>query len=59
MQQALFKCEMPRLELKNSLRFLAIKRCQGTTNEKLLRDHKARQRSWRICAPLVVKLLID
>ena len=58
MQQALLKCEMPRLELKSSRSFLAIKRCQWTKNKKLLSDHEARQKSWRICAPLVVKLLM-
>jgi hypothetical protein len=29
MQQALFKCETPQLELKSLATFLCIKRCQG------------------------------
>ena len=37
MQQALFKCEMPRLELKSSRSFLAIKRCQGTKSKKVIK----------------------
>jgi hypothetical protein len=34
MLQALFKCEMPRLELKSWRTFLAIKRCQQTKIQK-------------------------
>jgi hypothetical protein len=36
MQRALFKCETPRLELKSSRSFLAIKhcQCQGTKSKK-------------------------
>jgi hypothetical protein len=30
---------------------------RGQKVKKLLSDHEARQKSWRICAPLVVKLL--
>jgi hypothetical protein len=41
MQQASFKCEMPRLELKSSWSFLAIKHCQRTKRKKLLSDHEA------------------
>jgi hypothetical protein len=37
---------------------IAIKHCQGTKLEKLLSNHEARFISWRIYAPLVVKLLI-
>ena len=36
MQQASFKCEMPRLEPKKSWTFLAIKRCQGTKSKKVI-----------------------
>ena len=57
MGQASYKCEMPRLELKSSRSFLAIKRCEGTKLEKLLSDHETQFISWRIYAPLVVKLL--
>ncbi len=35
MRQALFKCKMPRLELKSLQSFLAIKRCQGTKSKKV------------------------
>jgi len=56
MQQASYKCEIPQLELKSSRTFLAIKRCQGTKLDKFLNNHEARQKSWRIYAPLVVKL---
>jgi hypothetical protein len=35
MQQASFKCETPRLELKSLRAFLAIKRCQGTKSNKV------------------------
>ena len=34
MRRASFKCEMPRLELKSSWSFLAIKRCEGTKSKK-------------------------
>jgi hypothetical protein len=60
MRQASLKCEMPRLELKSSRSFLAIKRCQQIKSKKvllkkvvayyapirvkLLRDHKASQK---------------
>ena len=37
MQQASFKCEMPRLELKSSQSFLAIKRCLGTKSKKVIK----------------------
>jgi hypothetical protein len=37
MQQASFKCETPRLELKSSAKFLAIKRCQGTKSKKVIK----------------------
>ena len=37
MQQALFKCETPRLEPESSAKFLAIKRCQRTKNEKVIK----------------------
>ncbi len=48
---------MPRLELKSSRTFLAIKCCQGTKSKKFLSNHEACQKSWCIDAPLVVKLL--
>jgi hypothetical protein len=44
MRQALFKCELPRLELKSSGSFLAIKRWQGTKVKMLLSDYKSRKK---------------
>jgi hypothetical protein len=41
MRQVSFKCEVPRLELKSSQSFLAIKRCQRTKSKKFLSDHGA------------------
>ena len=57
MQQALFKCKMLQLELKSSLSFIAINIGRGQKVKKLLSDHEAQFTSWRIYAPLVVKLL--
>jgi hypothetical protein len=37
MQQALFKCEMPQLELKSLQSFLAINRCQGTKSKTVIK----------------------
>jgi hypothetical protein len=37
MRQALCKCEMPRLKLKSSRAFLAIKRCEGTKLGKVIK----------------------
>ena len=37
MRQASFKCEMPRLELKSSRSFLAIKRWQGSKSQKVIK----------------------
>ena len=48
---------MPRLELKSSRSFLAIKRVSGQKVKKLLSDHEARQKVGRIFAPIAVKLL--
>jgi len=59
MRRASYKCGMARLELKSSRTFLAIKRSQETKRKKDLSNHKACQKSWRIYAPLVVKLLIN
>jgi hypothetical protein len=59
MQQALFKCETTRLELKSSRSFLAIKRCQRTKSKKaikLLRSSIYKLAHMRH-APLVVKML--
>jgi hypothetical protein len=53
MQQALLKCEIPRLELKSSRSFLTIKRCQRTKSKKVINRSRG-----HISATLVVKLLI-
>ena len=42
MQQASFKCEMPRLELKSSWSFLAIKRFQRTKSKKVINSLPAK-----------------
>ena len=52
------QCEMPCLELNSLRTFLCIKRCEGKKLEKLLSNHESQFISWRICAPLVVKLLL-
>ena len=60
MRQASCKCETPRLELKSSQTFLAIKRWKGTKIGKVIkqsRNHEAQFISWCLYAPLVVKLL--
>ena len=51
MQQALFKCETPRLKLKSSQTFLAIKRCEGTTIGKVIKHLRSSKLRWsHICA---------
>jgi hypothetical protein len=57
MQQALFKCETPRLELKSSQSFLAIKRCQRTKIRKVIKLARSSKKSGRISATIAVKLL--
>jgi hypothetical protein len=37
MQEAAKKCVTPRLELKSSPKFLAIKRCQWTKSKKIIK----------------------
>ncbi len=51
MRQASFKCEMPRLELKSSRSFLAIKRWQQTKIGKVIKLARSSLKSWaHICA---------
>ncbi len=51
MQQALCKWEMPRLELKSSRSFLAIKRYQRTKSKKVFKLARSSLKSWaHICA---------
>jgi hypothetical protein len=57
MRQASFKCETPRLELKSSQSFLAIKRCQGTKSKIIIKLAQISLNKWRICAPIGVFLL--
>jgi hypothetical protein len=61
MRQASCKCETPRLELKSSQTFLAIKRWKGTKIGKVIkqsRNHEAQFISWRICATIVGVFLL-
>ncbi len=49
--QASFKCETPRLELKSSWWFLAIKHCQWTKSKKVVKQSWSSLKSWaHICA---------
>jgi hypothetical protein len=57
MRQASFKCETPRLELKSSRSFLAIKRCQWTKIGKVIKLARSSKKSGRISATIAVKLL--
>jgi len=51
MQQASYKCEMSRLELKSSRTFLAIKRCQGTKSKKVIKQSRSSSKKLaHICA---------
>ncbi len=51
MGQVLFKCEMPRLELKSSRSILAIKRWQRTKIGKVIKLARSSLKSWaHICA---------
>ena len=51
MRQALFKCETPRLKLKSSRTFLAIKRCEGTKIGKVIKHLQSSKLRWaHICA---------
>ncbi len=59
MGQASFKCETPRLELKSSRSFLAIKRCQRTKIGKVIKLARSSKKSGRISATIVVKLLMQ
>ena len=57
MQRASFKCETPRLELKSSRSFLAIKRCQRTKIGKVIKLARSSKKSGRISATIVVNSL--
>ncbi len=46
MRQASFKCEAPRLELKSSRSFLAIKLCQRTKSKKVINRSRSSLKSW-------------
>jgi hypothetical protein len=48
---------MPRLELKSSRSFLAIKRCQRTKSKKVIKRSRSSLKSWAHIAPIAVKLL--
>ncbi len=51
MRQASFKCEMPRLKLKSSRTFLAIKRCERTKIGKVIKQSLSSKLRWmHICA---------
>jgi hypothetical protein len=51
MQQASFKYETPRLKLKSSQTFLAIKRCEGTKIGKVIKQSRSSKLMWaHICA---------
>jgi hypothetical protein len=51
MQQALFKCETPRLKLKSSRSFLAIKHWQRTKSKKVIKHLRSSKLRWaHICA---------
>jgi hypothetical protein len=51
MRQALFKCETPRLKLKSSRTFLAIKRWEGTKIGKVIKHLRSSKLRWaHICA---------
>ena len=41
MQQASFKCETPRLELKSSRSFLSIEHCQRTKSKKVIKQSRS------------------
>jgi putative IMPACT (imprinted ancient) family translation regulator len=50
MRQALFKCETPRLKLKSSRSFLAIKRLQWTKSKKVIKHLRSSKLRWaHIC----------
>jgi len=49
MQQALFKYEMPGLEMKSSRSFLAIKRCQQTKIQKVIKLARSSNFKSHIC----------
>ncbi len=51
MRQALFKCETPRLKLKSSRSFLAIKLWQRTKSKKVIKHLRSSKLRWaHICA---------
>jgi len=57
MQQVLFKCETPQLELKSSHTFLAIKRSQWTKIGKVINLARSLFKNCRISATIGVILL--
>jgi len=46
MQRVSFKRETPRLELKSSQSFLAIKLCQQTKSKKVIKQSRSSIKSW-------------
>jgi hypothetical protein len=46
MRQALFECETPRLKLKSSRSFLAIKRWQRTKSKKVIKHLRSSKLRW-------------
>jgi len=56
MLQASFKCETPRLELKSSRTFLAIKRCQRTKIQKVIKLAQSSNKKWLQIRAIAVKL---
>jgi hypothetical protein len=59
MQRASFKCEMPRLKLKSSQTFLAIKRCERTKIGKVIKQSRSSKLKWaHICAVFLLNTVI-
>jgi len=59
MRQASFKCEMPRLELKSSRSFLAIKRFQWTKSKEVINRSRSSLKSWAHIRLIDLKHHID
>jgi len=57
MLQASFKCETPRLELKSWRTFLAMKRCQRTKIQKVIKLAQSSNKKWLQIRAIAVKLL--
>jgi hypothetical protein len=58
MLQASFKCEMPRLELKSWQTSLAIKCCQRTKIQKVIKLARSSNKKWLQIRAIAVKLLM-